>query len=73
MPQHNAKVLSIEDYQYASEGKFRVVQWIESEPYQIGDEVDTAEEAQAIVGTTKKFEIRLFNAAIYNDKGECIK
>ena len=64
------KVLSISDYKIASPGKFRVVRWIESEPYQLGDETDTVEAACKIVGATEPSEIESFNANIYNDKGE---
>lgn len=64
------KVLSTSNYNTASPGKFRVVQWIESEPYQLGEETDTVEAACIIVGATELSEIPAFNAKIYNDKGE---
>jgi hypothetical protein len=70
LPYKQMKVLSIRDYKKASPGKFRIVQWIHSEPYQTGDEVDSIEEAQGLTGTTKKHEIESFTASIYNDQGE---
>lgn len=69
----STKVLSISNYQFASAGKYRVVQWIASEPYQLGDEASTINEALKNIGAANVTEIPAFNVSIYDDQGNEVK
>ncbi len=63
---HNLKVLDL-NQKMASSGKFRAVTLIDSEMYQIGEDVETVEMAQELCRLEARSHDQLFQ--VFDDKG----